>query len=92
MEDTFDINDLELSVRVRNRLPRRITLQQFLDLSEIDVIRTPGLSRKSWYEIRQMQEHLRGPSREDQITALRSALRVLRTKAESLGLTLEDLA
>lgn len=56
------LDSLELSVRASNALRKRgvSTLEDFMSLSKASVMLMPNVGARTWREIREMQEYLRG--------------------------------
>ena len=59
-----EVSDLELSVRAQNALRMNdiLTIEQFLNLNRATVMSWDNIGVRSWMEIAQAQEYLRGPS------------------------------
>ncbi len=70
------LDGLELSTRVRTALDKEgvDTLEKFAALTEARVLGMRNLGRRSWYEIWQTQQYLRGPTMKDRETAVKMAL------------------
>ena len=85
MTHTPTIDTLELSPRTLAGLGRTMTIDQFLQLTRGDVMRVENLGQKSWAEV---DTHQRNFLR---LTALRSGLKILRTEAQAMGMTIGPL-
>ena len=82
----MELNDLELSVRLRNclKLAGVETVLQLMEMTDQQILAMPNAGRKTLAEVREVREWLRGPGEEQRVEMVLDTLVALEAQMEHL--------